>query len=82
MLDGRAGGKKCMRVSTGEVVAAWAVPDLSARKKGKVAFLGDRGMLGEGFEVLCLVSLLAVWERERRNRRSKRNKRNGVASVR
>ncbi|KUJ21143.1 uncharacterized protein LY89DRAFT_778759 [Mollisia scopiformis] len=70
-LHGRGHGKKCIRVATGEVVAAFTHPDMSRNKKGKMAFLGDRAGLGEGFEVLCVMAMLAIMEKERRAKRSR-----------
>jgi hypothetical protein len=71
-LDGGSHGKKCVRVSTGEVVAAWALPGgMSVSKRGKMAFLGDRGSLGEGFEVMCVICILAIVEKARRQKKSR-----------
>lgn len=51
-------------------MAAFAYPDMSMNKKGKVAFVGNRGMLGEGFEVLVVMSILAIIEKERRAKKA------------
>jgi len=69
MLDGRSHGKKCVRVSTGEVVAVFTHPSMSFDKRGKMGFLGDRSNLGEAFEVLAVMGVVAIVEQERRARR-------------
>ncbi|PVH77605.1 hypothetical protein DL98DRAFT_517315 [Cadophora sp. DSE1049] len=74
MLDGRSHGKKCVRVSTGEVVAVFTHPSMSFDKRGKMAFLGDRANLGEAFEVLAVMGLVAVVEKERRARKQRNNR--------
>ncbi|KAH7336714.1 hypothetical protein BKA65DRAFT_377123, partial [Rhexocercosporidium sp. MPI-PUGE-AT-0058] len=70
MLDGRSHGKKCVRVSTGQVVAVFTHPTMSFDKRGKMAFLGDRANLGEAFEVLAVTGVVAVLEKERRAKQS------------
>ncbi|CZS91271.1 hypothetical protein WAI453_003659 [Rhynchosporium graminicola] len=73
MLDGRSHGKKCVRVSTGEVVAVFTHPSMSFDKRGKMAFVGDRANLGEAFEVLAVIGVIAVVEKERRARQRRNN---------
>jgi hypothetical protein len=78
-LDGRAHGKKCVRIGTGEVVAAWAKPDLSYNKKGKMMFLSpNRGALGEQFEVMAVITIASIMEQDRRRQRNVQNKPGGV----
>lgn len=72
-LEGRSHGKKCIRVSTGEVVAVFTHPDMSYSKKGKMAFMGSGVGLGEGFEVMCVMSTAAIMEKERRAKNNRRN---------
>ncbi|CZR66187.1 uncharacterized protein PAC_16088 [Phialocephala subalpina] len=69
-LEGRSHGKKCARVSTGEVVAVFTHPDMSYSKKGKFAFMGSGVGLGEGFEVMAVMAILAIMEKERRAKNS------------
>ncbi len=73
-LEGRSHGKKCTRISTGEVVAVFTHPDMAYKKKGKFAFVGNGLVLGEGFEVMAVMSILAIMEKERRAK----NNRNGA----
>lgn len=80
MLEGRSHGKKCVRASTGEVVAVFTHPSMSFDKRGKMAFLGDRANLGEAFEVLAVIGVAAVVEKERRARQN-RNNRRGVNGI-
>ncbi|KAK0114843.1 hypothetical protein ONS96_013325 [Cadophora gregata f. sp. sojae] len=80
MLEGRSHGKKCVRVSTGEVVAVFTHPGMSLEKRGKMAFIGDRANLGEAFEVLAVMGVVAAEEKERRSRQQ-RNHHNGVNNV-
>ncbi|KAL2059719.1 hypothetical protein VTL71DRAFT_10211 [Oculimacula yallundae] len=75
-LEGRSHGKKCVRISTGEVVAVFTHPSMSFDKRGKMAFLGDRANLGEAFEVLAVMGVAAVVEKERRARQRRNNNRN------
>lgn len=51
-------------------MAAFTYPDMSRNKKGKVAFVGNRGALGEGFEVLVVMSIVAIIEKERKAKKS------------
>lgn len=72
-LEGRRKGSKFVRVSTGEVLAVYAgAGGWSLKKVGKVRWLGgERGVeYGEGIEVVCLMSLVALLERARRSRNS------------
>ncbi|KAH9214808.1 hypothetical protein DL95DRAFT_389131 [Leptodontidium sp. 2 PMI_412] len=80
MLGGRSHGKKCLRVSTGEVVAVFIHPSMSLDKRGKMAFIGDRVNLGEAFEVLAVMGVVAMVEKERRAKQRNRNNR-GVNSI-
>ncbi len=61
---------KLVRRSTGQVVMAWATPSMSSKKRAKVAFLGDGERLGEEWEVLAVVSCMAILEKARRRRNS------------
>ncbi|KAG4435586.1 hypothetical protein IFR05_008932 [Cadophora sp. M221] len=80
MLDGRSHGKKCVRVSTGEAVAVFTHPSMSIDKRGKMAFIGDRVNLGEAFEVLAVMGVVAMVEKERRAKQRNRNNK-GVNSI-
>jgi hypothetical protein len=52
---------KLTRMSTGEVVAAWARPHSGNRKKGKLGFMArDRNELGDKFEVISVMAILAL----------------------
>lgn len=62
-------------MATGEVVAAFTYPDLSRSKKGKMVWLGDRGVLGQACEVMVVLALVAIVEKQRRQK----NSRNGAA---
>lgn len=66
-LQGRSHGMKLARSSTGEIVAAWAQPGMSTRKKGKMAFLGNREALGEKFELMAVMCMIGIMEKARRN---------------
>ncbi|KAH7397516.1 hypothetical protein BKA64DRAFT_38202 [Cadophora sp. MPI-SDFR-AT-0126] len=66
-LNGKSHGMKLVRVKTGEVVVAWAPPNSGTRKRGKMAFL-NREVLGENFEIMAVVTILAMMERTRRGR--------------
>ena len=66
-LNGKSHGMKLVRVKTGEVVAAWAPPNSGTRKRGKMAFL-NREVLGENFEIMTVVTILAIMEKARRGR--------------
>jgi len=65
-LEGSRHGMSLVRTQTGEVVAAWARPNSGTKKKGKVAWVGRRDVLGEGGEVLAIVTILAIMEKTRR----------------
>lgn len=69
-LDGRNKGLKCVRCSTGQVVAAFTNVRMSKKKVGKMAFLGEKLNLGEAAEMMIFVSLCAVIEKARRGQRS------------
>ncbi|KAG4429704.1 hypothetical protein IFR05_014815 [Cadophora sp. M221] len=64
-LNGKRHGMKLVRAKTGEVVVAWAPPNSGTRKRGKMAFL-NRDALGEKFEIMAVVSILAIMEKGRR----------------
>ncbi|KAH8598266.1 hypothetical protein B0O99DRAFT_592147 [Bisporella sp. PMI_857] len=60
-LQGSRRGMKLTRMSTGEVVAAWARPHSGNRKKGKLGFMArDRNELGDKFEVISVMAILAL----------------------
>jgi hypothetical protein len=66
-LDGRSHGMKLVRMRSGEVVAAWTRANSGYKKKGKISFLRtDKGAFGEGFELMVVVSILAIMEKARR----------------
>lgn len=78
----RGYGKKCVRLGMGEVVAAWTKPEMSHDKKGEMAFLyPDRGALGGGFEVLCVISVAIMMEKDRRAKQRQRQNRRGANSI-
>lgn len=64
-LNGKKYGMKLVRTKTGEVVVAWAPPNSGSRKRGKMAFL-RKAELGEQFEIMAVVSILAIMEKGRR----------------
>jgi hypothetical protein len=57
-------GMKLVSSKTGEVVAAWAPHSMS--KHGKMRFTG---LLGDTFEVMAVITLLAILEKARRSNR-------------
>jgi len=58
---------KLVRVSTGEVVAAWARPNSGTKKKGKLRFMArEKGELDDRWEVMVVVSIMAIIEKARR----------------
>jgi len=66
---------KCVRVRTGEVVAAWARPNMVHHKKGKMRFLLKEDSLGgekHKFETMVVISILTIMEKARRRNNSKR----------
>jgi hypothetical protein len=68
-LEGKSHGMKLVRMRSGEVVAAWTRANSGYKKKGKISFLRtDKGALGEGFELMVVVSILAIMEKARRKR--------------
>jgi len=75
-LRGSSHGMKLVRVSTGEVVAVWARPNSGMKKKGKMRFMADRGVMGEKWETMVVISILAIMEKTRRNNK---NRSRGVA---
>ena len=70
-LNGRSHGEKLVRVRTGQVIAAWTYPGMSVTKKGKMSFLGNREEFGDVFEVLAVVSIVAIMEKLRRQKKSR-----------
>lgn len=69
-LMGKSNGEKLVRVKTGEVVAAWTLPGMSNKKKGKMSFLGNREVLGEKFELMAVICILGIMEKARRSKNS------------
>ncbi|KAF7903519.1 uncharacterized protein EAF01_006568 [Botrytis porri] len=72
-LGGRSKGYKLVRVSDGEVLAAWTHPaSLSIDKMAKVGLLDSMRALswGERWEVTLVLSAIALIEKERRARHS------------
>lgn len=66
-LRGKSHGMKLVRLSTGEVVAAWTLPNTVHTKKGKMSFMArDRAALGTEFELAVVLSILALIEKGRR----------------
>ncbi len=58
---------KLVRCSTGEVMAAWTLPNSGHRKKGKMSFLmKGRAVFGEMFELMAVTTVLALMEKRRR----------------
>jgi hypothetical protein len=70
-LEGRSHGMKLVRMRSGEVVAAWTRANSGYKKKGKISFLRtDKGVLGEGFELMVVISILAIMEKARRKKKN------------
>jgi hypothetical protein len=70
-LQGKSHGMKLVRIRSGEVVAAWARANSGYKKKGKMEFLRvDRASLGEGFELMVVISILTIMEKARRQKNS------------
>ncbi|EPQ65024.1 hypothetical protein BGT96224_2734 [Blumeria graminis f. sp. tritici 96224] len=68
-LDSRNNGLKLVNCDTGEIVATWTRPSFSTKKLGKMNFLvEDRSRLGERFELMAVITILSIMERERRKR--------------
>lgn len=67
-LHGRSHGEKLVRAKTGEIVAAWTLPGMSNKKKGKMSFLGNREVLGEKFELMAVICMLGIMEKARRHK--------------
>ncbi|RDW69655.1 hypothetical protein BP6252_08675 [Coleophoma cylindrospora] len=69
VLGAASHGMKLVRSSTGEVVAVYANIRFRLSKKGKMAFVGSgtAGQLGGDWELLALLSLMAILERGRRD---------------
>ena len=70
-LQGSSRGMKCVRARSGEVVAAWAAPNVVHRKKGKMRFLLNKDGFGAGkekFEIMVVISILSIMEKARRGR--------------
>lgn len=80
-LRGSSHGMKCVRVRTGEVVAAWARANSGTRKKGKMAFMmRDRGLGDEKFETMVVISVLSIMEKARRRKNASRGAAAGGAA--
>jgi len=59
---------KLMRVATDQVVAAWAKPNSGTKKKGKLRFMArDTGELGDEWEIMAVMSIVAILVKARRN---------------
>jgi hypothetical protein len=68
-LEGRSHGMKLVRMRSGEVVAAWTRANSGYKKKGKISFLrADKEALGEGFELMVVISILSIMEKARRRK--------------
>lgn len=70
-LGGRSKGHKLVRISTGEVVAAWTLPNgFGVDKLAKIGLLdGARGYgWGDRWEVTVVIAAIALVERERSTR--------------
>ncbi|RKF60387.1 hypothetical protein OnM2_051033 [Erysiphe neolycopersici] len=66
-FDSKLNGMKLVNCKTGEILATWTRAILSSRKLGKMCFLGeDRNNLGERFELMAVITLLSILEREKR----------------
>jgi hypothetical protein len=67
VLQGASRGMKLVRLSTGEVVAAWTGPHSGRKKVGKMRFMaGERAVFGDEFEILVVISIAAIMEKRRR----------------
>lgn len=68
---GHASGMKLLRVKTNEIVAVYARVSCAVKKRGKIKFLTGEGRkgdeLGNGFELVAVMSLVSILEVERRN---------------
>ncbi|KAG0652694.1 hypothetical protein D0Z07_0731 [Hyphodiscus hymeniophilus] len=74
-LQGSSRGMKCVRVRSGEVVAAWARPNSGHAKKGKMRFLLNEGGMGDDrgrFEIAVVISMLSIMEKARRSNKNSR----------
>jgi hypothetical protein len=70
-LQGRSHGMKLVRMRSGEVVAAWTRANSGHEKKDKISFLTeDRRVLGERFELMAVISVLAMIEKARKKNNS------------
>ncbi|TVY36339.1 hypothetical protein LOCC1_G008667 [Lachnellula occidentalis] len=69
-LQGKSHGMKLVTAG-GNVVAAWAPPKIGNKKQGKMAFIGGaREELGGVWEVMVVITVLALMERRRRSNNS------------
>jgi len=72
MLEGRSKGKKFVKYGTGEVLAVYAPESgRNTKKMGKLRWVGGKAGsidIGAVGELLCVVSLLAMLEKERKSR--------------
>ncbi|KAH7384897.1 hypothetical protein BKA64DRAFT_646338 [Cadophora sp. MPI-SDFR-AT-0126] len=70
-LGGRSKGMELVRVRSGRVVAVYVSVNLAVRKKGKMRVLREDGDgLGREFEMMAVMSLVAILEAQRRANRS------------
>ncbi|POS82994.1 hypothetical protein EPUL_006488 [Erysiphe pulchra] len=66
-FDSRLSGMKLVNCRTGETLATWTKTTLSPRKLGKMCFLAeDRNKLGERFELMAVITLLSILQRQKR----------------
>ncbi|RKF53802.1 hypothetical protein GcC1_217021 [Golovinomyces cichoracearum] len=66
LSDKKMNGMKLINCETGEIVATWTKPKFSHRKLGKMNFMSrERSKLGERFELMAVLTLLSILERER-----------------
>lgn len=66
-FDNRVNEMKLVNCRTEETLATWTKATLSPKKLGKMCFLSeDRNKLGERFELMAVITLLSIIEREKR----------------
>ncbi|RKF82658.1 hypothetical protein GcM3_022030 [Golovinomyces cichoracearum] len=69
LSDKKMNRMKLINCETGEIVATWTKPKFSHRKLGKMNFMSrERSKLGERFELMAVLTLLSILEREREKR--------------
>lgn len=71
-LAGRSHGMKLVLQRTGEVIAVWAPPNEGYKKKGKMAFIANRGSLGVLMEIAAVISVAGIMEKRRRQKKNSR----------